>query len=97
MAPLRAATKTKAPKPAPVTTKAPAAPAPEETKVVAPKPKKTKATVKTAAPKPTKTTASVFYKNCTEVKAAGAAPIRPGDPGWQQKFDRDGDGVGCET
>ena len=39
---------------------------------------------------------SVFYKNCKEVKAAGAAPIRPGDPGWDPKFDRDGAGIGCE-
>lgn len=38
-----------------------------------------------------------FYANCTEVKAAGAAPIYPGDPGWQDKFDRDNDGVGCES
>ncbi|CAB4909490.1 unannotated protein [freshwater metagenome] len=37
------------------------------------------------------------YANCTEVKAAGAAPIYPGDPGWQEKFDRDNDGVGCES
>ncbi|NKX56249.1 GmrSD restriction endonuclease domain-containing protein [Arthrobacter mobilis] len=37
------------------------------------------------------------YRNCTEVKAAGEAPIRAGDPGWDTKFDRDGDGVGCES
>jgi uncharacterized membrane protein YgcG len=36
------------------------------------------------------------YANCDAVRAAGAAPIHAGDPGWQQKFDRDGDGVGCE-
>jgi endonuclease YncB( thermonuclease family) len=36
------------------------------------------------------------YANCDAVRAAGAAPIHPGDPGWQQKFDRDRDGVGCE-
>ncbi|MGO1286969.1 MAG: excalibur calcium-binding domain-containing protein [Cellulosimicrobium funkei] len=30
------------------------------------------------------------------MRAAGAAPIRPGDPGFQPKFDRDNDGVGCE-
>ena len=36
------------------------------------------------------------YKNCDAVRAAGAAPIHPGDPGWQQKFDADHDGVGCE-
>jgi hypothetical protein len=40
--------------------------------------------------------AAVYYKNCTAVRAAGAAPIRAGDPGWQSKFDGDGDGVGCE-
>lgn len=40
---------------------------------------------------------SVFYQNCTAVKAAGVAPIRAGDPGWDTKFDRDGDGVGCES
>jgi endonuclease YncB( thermonuclease family) len=39
---------------------------------------------------------SVFYKNCDAVRAAGVAPIHPGDPGWQSKFDRDDDGVGCE-
>ncbi|NKX56764.1 excalibur calcium-binding domain-containing protein, partial [Arthrobacter mobilis] len=38
----------------------------------------------------------VFYQNCSAVRAAGKAPIRAGDPGWEPKFDRDGDGVGCE-
>ena len=37
------------------------------------------------------------YANCAAVKAAGAAPIRPGDPGWEPKFDGDGDGVGCTS
>ncbi|WP_245542917.1 GmrSD restriction endonuclease domain-containing protein [Ruania albidiflava] len=37
-----------------------------------------------------------YYANCTEVRAAGAAPIRAGDPGWSPRFDGDGDGVGCE-
>jgi micrococcal nuclease len=40
--------------------------------------------------------AAVYYQNCSAVRAAGAAPIRAGDPGWQSKFDADGDGVGCE-
>ncbi|MBG9982147.1 thermonuclease family protein [Aerococcaceae bacterium DSM 111020] len=39
---------------------------------------------------------SVYYENCKAVRAAGAAPIRPGDPGWDPKFDGDNDGVGCE-
>jgi hypothetical protein len=36
------------------------------------------------------------YANCTEVRAAGAAPIHPGDPGFQPKFDRSGNGIGCQ-
>ena len=40
--------------------------------------------------------AAVYYANCSAVRAAGAAPIRVGQPGFQAKFDRDGDGVGCE-
>ena len=39
---------------------------------------------------------NVYYKNCTAVRAAGAAPIYPEDPGWDPKFDRDNDGIGCE-
>ncbi|WP_258066639.1 DUF1524 domain-containing protein [Arthrobacter sp. GMC3] len=40
--------------------------------------------------------ADIYYKNCAAVRAAGAAPIRAGQPGFQSKFDGDGDGVGCE-
>ncbi|MFB7262129.1 excalibur calcium-binding domain-containing protein [Streptomyces nojiriensis] len=39
---------------------------------------------------------SVYYKNCTAVRAAGADPIRRNDPGYGRHLDRDGDGVGCE-
>ncbi|WP_416371148.1 excalibur calcium-binding domain-containing protein [Streptomyces sp. MB09-01] len=39
---------------------------------------------------------SVYYKNCTAVRAAGAAPIRRSDPGYGRHLDRDGDGVACE-
>lgn len=39
---------------------------------------------------------NVYYENCTAVRNAGAAPIYPGDPGFQSKFDRDNDGIGCE-
>ncbi|WP_212824360.1 excalibur calcium-binding domain-containing protein [Polymorphospora rubra] len=38
----------------------------------------------------------VSYKNCTEVREAGKAPLREGDPGYSSKLDRDGDGVACE-
>ncbi|WP_418909281.1 excalibur calcium-binding domain-containing protein [Glutamicibacter endophyticus] len=43
-----------------------------------------------------KASANVYYKNCTAVRAAGAAPIYKGEPGYSRKLDRDGDGVGCE-
>lgn len=39
---------------------------------------------------------SAHYANCTAVRAAGAAPIRRGEPGYSRKLDRDGDGVACE-
>jgi hypothetical protein len=43
---------------------------------------------------PTKPAA--FYADCAAVRAAGAAPIRRGDPGYGRHLDSDGDGVGCD-
>lgn len=39
---------------------------------------------------------SVYYKNCSQARAAGAAPIRRGEPGYGSHLDRDGDGIACE-
>ncbi|MGO2659958.1 excalibur calcium-binding domain-containing protein [Mycetocola reblochoni] len=39
---------------------------------------------------------SVSFGNCSEARAAGAAPVYSGDPGYGRHLDRDGDGVGCE-
>lgn len=39
---------------------------------------------------------AVYYPNCTAARAAGAAPVRRGDPGYARHLDRDGDGIGCE-
>ena len=36
------------------------------------------------------------YRNCAEARAAGAAPVYAGDPGYGVHLDRDRDGVGCE-
>lgn len=36
------------------------------------------------------------YANCAKARAAGAAPVRRGDPGYGPHLDRDNDGVGCE-
>ncbi len=48
------------------------------------------------APAPAPPAAAVYYANCTAVRAAGAAPIHAGQPGYSSKLDRDGDGIGCE-
>lgn len=40
--------------------------------------------------------ADVYYANCTAARAAGAAPIYVGDPGYRSALDRDKDGVACE-
>ena len=36
------------------------------------------------------------FRNCTEARAAGAAPVRRGEPGYGPHLDRDNDGTGCE-
>ncbi|MDQ0112911.1 MBL fold metallo-hydrolase [Paenibacillus harenae] len=36
------------------------------------------------------------YESCAAVRDAGKSPIRRGDPGFNAKLDRDGDGVACE-
>jgi hypothetical protein len=40
---------------------------------------------------------STYYKNCTAVRNAGAAPIYRGQPGYGSHLDRDNDGIGCEN
>ena len=42
------------------------------------------------------TTTDTYYGNCSEARAAGAAPIYAGQPGYRRGLDRDGDGVACE-
>lgn len=39
---------------------------------------------------------SVYYVNCSAARAAGAAPVYAGQPGYGSHLDRDSDGVGCE-
>ena len=68
--------------PAPVTT-----PRPARTRQPAPAP---------ATPPIPEPAGEVYYKNCAAVRAAGAAPIRSGEPGYSPRLDRDGDGVACE-
>ena len=36
------------------------------------------------------------FANCAAARAAGAAPVMRGDPGFSPRLDRDNDGIGCE-
>jgi hypothetical protein len=59
--------------------------------------------VATKTPRPTSSPAgagsddaSTYYRNCDAARAAGAAPVHRGDPGYGAHLDRDGDGSACE-
>ncbi|MEO9256064.1 MAG: excalibur calcium-binding domain-containing protein [Tepidiformaceae bacterium] len=39
---------------------------------------------------------AVYYANCTEAKAADAALLNRGHPGYRAALDRDNDGVAWE-
>lgn len=41
--------------------------------------------------------ADAYYKNCDAARAAGAAPLHRGEPGYRAGLDRDGDGTACEA
>ena len=88
---------TEAPKPADETS-APAVEDAKETKPAeAQKPAEdsSKPADENAAPAP-QPSESFRFQNCADVEAAGEAPIRKGHPDFREKFDADGDGVGCE-
>ncbi|MGC7099579.1 thermonuclease family protein [Amycolatopsis lurida] len=55
-------------------------------------PPKTTTKTMTEPPPP----AAAYYKNCDAARAAGAAPLRRGEPGYRAQLDRDDDGVACE-
>ncbi|MGH3544338.1 MAG: thermonuclease family protein [Mycobacteriales bacterium] len=76
------------PQSAPPAPQAAPQPAPEPAPKPAPRPKP-----KPAAPD---SGGSAYYKNCDAARAAGAAPVRRGEPGYGKHLDRDGNGVGCE-
>ncbi|SDD82459.1 excalibur calcium-binding domain-containing protein [Actinokineospora iranica] len=69
-------------------------PAPKTTPPVAPPPPPPAATPE---PEPEPERAAAYYKNCTEARAAGAAPIQRGEPGYRSALDRDNDGVACDS
>lgn len=79
-----------APEPEPAPEPIAVAPAP-----VAPEPAPVAPAPAPVAPAPAPP-ANAFYENCDAVRAAGAAPLFAGQPGYSRKLDRDGDGVACE-
>ena len=86
-------TATKAPKPktAEPTRQRTATPAPTTTRTP------TSTTTQAPAPEPSQPAAPAGgYENCDAARAAGAAPVYRGSPGYAPHLDRDGDGVGCE-
>ncbi len=65
-----------------------------------PPPARKPAPPKPAAPKPApveEPEPAAYYANCAAARAAGAAPLHRGDPGYRSGLDRDGDGVACES
>jgi outer membrane biosynthesis protein TonB len=83
-----------APRPAPAPAPAPR-PAPAPAPAPAPVPAPAPAPVPAPAPAPVPAP-SAHYENCSAARAAGAAPVRIGQPGYGRHLDRDGDGIGCD-
>lgn len=48
------------------------------------------------APVPEPKQEITYYDNCTAARAAGAAPLYQGEPGYRPALDRDKDGIACE-
>ncbi|SFK19233.1 DUF1524 domain-containing protein [Cellulomonas sp. KH9] len=85
--------------PVPVAPEPPPAPAAAPPAPAAPAPAPAPAAPAPAAPAPAPAElgpAAVHYKNCDAARAAGAAPVLEGQPGYGTHLDRDKDGVGCE-
>ncbi|MFI1519097.1 excalibur calcium-binding domain-containing protein [Kitasatospora cineracea] len=90
-------TPTPSPTPTPEPTPSPT-PTPPPTPTPTPAPETPEPVQTESEPEPARTTeqAAAYYKNCTEAKAAGAAPLHRGEPGHRSALDRDGDGIACE-
>lgn len=90
-------TTTTTPPPAPPPTEVPeVAPPPVQPAPYTPPPQPAPYTPPPAEPPPP-APADVYYANCSEARAAGAAPLHRGDPGYRPALDRDDDGVACES
>ncbi|WP_258081202.1 excalibur calcium-binding domain-containing protein [Nocardia nova] len=73
----------------------PASPPPPST-VPAPAPAPAFVPAPAGAEPPAAPPSEVYYPNCAAARAAGAAPILRGQPGYRPGLDRDNDGIACE-
>ena len=95
---------TKSPSPTPTTTSPTPTPTPEPTtEVPAPAPEPAQPERHEEAPAPAVVhqeqrapEPQTYYANCAAARAAGAAPIYQGQPGYRSGLDRDGDGIACD-
>ena len=92
--PSESPTPTVTPSPVPTTEAPVQAPATEAPSAEAPAAPVSEAPAQPAQQAPAQS--SVYYKNCDAVRAAGAAPLHRGEPGYRPGLDSDGDGVACE-
>lgn len=84
-------------KPAPPQPEPQPAPAPDPTPAPAPQNLvEVPAPAPAPQPAPEPQNQGAYYANCKQAKAAGAAPLYEGQPGYRPELDRDRDGVACE-
>lgn len=90
----------KSPSPTPTTTSPTPTPTPEPTtEAPAPEPAQPERHEEAPAPVHQEQRApepQTYYANCAAARAAGAAPIYQGQPGYRSGLDRDGDGIACD-
>lgn len=72
-------------------------PAPELAPAVEPVPAPQPDPIAEPAPQQVAPPVAAYYANCTEARAAGAAPIFAGEPGYGTHLDRDRDGIACDV
>ena len=82
-------TATSTPSPAATVSETPPPPAPSATPT-------STTTTQAQQVDPEPAAAGAYYANCSEARAAGAAPLYAGDPGYRGALDRDKDSVACE-
>jgi excalibur calcium-binding domain-containing protein len=83
----------------PSVTPAPPAPAPQPRPThapqPAPQPEPKREPARAPAPRD-EAPSPGYFKNCDAARAAGAAPLHAGEPGYRAALDRDKDGTACE-